>query len=569
MAEVQEIDVEQLMERIRQDIRRNHASTLDDDLTAIDLSSLHATHNIQDVPLASHRGLIGVFIVSVKKTLRKLLTPILQRQVAYNDANIRVTMRIKEHIGALDGQQAGLVQTVETLTGTLEQGQTRLSDEVRTLRGQLRDELLGLQTRLGDEVLPSQGQLRDELLGLQTQLRDEMLTSQGQLREQLLELQTQLRDEVLIPQGQLREQLLELQTQLRDEVLIPQGQLREQLLELQTQLRDEVLIPQGQLQEQLRVVQSRLTEELEAHALGLDRLRQAGTEVTNSVVRTERKVASAERKLRRILHVLRPAGQPQGSGLAPSDRGHAALRSLELEPEFDYAGFEDQFRGGEEEIKERQRTYVPYFKGRENILDIGCGRGELLELLGESGITARGLDLDLDMVLLCREKGLAVTREDAFAHLEALPDDSLGGVFAAQVIEHLHSRRIIELVKLCHRKLSPGGLLILETPNPACLVVFAASFYRDLSHIQPIHPDTMAFLLGATGFHNVELKYSSPVEPSTRIPPLPGPGPDVERFNQGIERLNSLLFGFQDYAVIGQKGFGSIFEERASKATAS
>ena len=222
-------------------------------------------------------------------------------------------------------------------------------------------------------------------------------------------------------------------------------------------------------------------------------------------------------------------------------------------PEFDYAGFEERFRGSEEEIKERQRIYVSYFEGRDDVVDIGCGRGEFLELMRESGIRARGVDLDLDMILLCREKGLDVSADDAFAYLGALPDDSLGGIFAAQVIEHLHPLRIIELVDLCHRKLGPGGVLILETPNPKCLMVFADTFYKDPSHVQPVHPDTMQFLFEALNFHQVELRFLGAVDPFMRIPSLQLPGADLRRFNEGIDRLNSLLFGFQEYAVIGRK----------------
>jgi O-antigen chain-terminating methyltransferase len=161
------------------------------------------------------------------------------------------------------------------------------------------------------------------------------------------------------------------------------------------------------------------------------------------------------------------------------------------------------------------------------------------------------------MILLCREKGLNAVLGDAFAHLGALPDDSVGGVFAAQIIEHFSPRRIIELVKLCHRKLAPGGALVLETPNPTCLMVFANSFCKDPSHVQLAHPDTMEFLLETTGFHEIEVKFLAPVDPALRIPPLEIAGADVERFNGGIERLNALLYGFQDYAVIGRKGHAS------------
>src|SRR5262249_18704209 len=153
----------------------------------------------------------------------------------------------------------------------------------------------------------------------------------------------------------------------------------------------------------------------------------------------------------------------------------------------------------------------------------------------------------------CREKGLDVARADGPAHLESLPDESLDGVFASQVIEHMEAPDVVRLVQLAHRKLRPNGVLILETPNPRCLTVFAETFYMDLSHTPPIHPAAAKFLLESTGFRNVEIQFSSPVDPSVRIPPLPAaslPSDAVDEFNRGLERLNALLYGPQDYAVI-------------------
>jgi SAM-dependent methyltransferase len=263
------------------------------------------------------------------------------------------------------------------------------------------------------------------------------------------------------------------------------------------------------------------------------------------------RIARAERKLRRIVHDL------AGDQTLERRQDSAEAAALpELPEEFDYVGFEERYRGSEEEIKERFRVYVDRFKGATAVLDIGCGRGEFLELLRDSRISARGVDLALDMVLLCREKGLDVVRADALPYLASLADESLDGVFAAQVIEHLEATQIVRLVQLAHRKLRANGILILETPNPRCLTVFAEAFYMDLSHTRPIHPGAAKFLLESTGFGNVELKFSVPVEPSAKIPALPPaafPSGAVDEFNRGLERLNELLYGCQDYAVIGEK----------------
>ena len=153
----------------------------------------------------------------------------------------------------------------------------------------------------------------------------------------------------------------------------------------------------------------------------------------------------------------------------------------------------------------------------------------------------------------CQAKGLEVVCADAFEYLERLPGQSLGGIFCAQVVEHLEPHRVVALTKLCHRALEPDGVVILETPNPHCLSVFAESFYKDLTHIRPFHPAALKFLLEALGFDRVEVRPCSPVDDSLRIPRLGGQGEGLQDFNRGLERLNDLIYGFQDYAVIGKK----------------
>jgi O-antigen chain-terminating methyltransferase len=256
------------------------------------------------------------------------------------------------------------------------------------------------------------------------------------------------------------------------------------------------------------------------------------------------RIARVERRLRRLAHTLGnghaeaiPVVQP------PVDIG---------EVEFDNLGFAERFRGSEEEIKERQRSYLKYFVGCDNVVDIGCGRGEFLELLRDAGVEARGIDTDLDMFLCCQEKGLDVQREDLTTFLEGLPDSSVGGIFCAQVVEHLDAGRIVRLVRTCGRKLRPGAYLVVETVNPGCLLTFAESFYLDLFHVRPIHSRAMSFVLEMVGFRDLEILFSAPVDPSWRIPPHPHHAPESDQFNAAVERLNNVLYGFQDYAVVGR-----------------
>jgi O-antigen chain-terminating methyltransferase len=238
------------------------------------------------------------------------------------------------------------------------------------------------------------------------------------------------------------------------------------------------------------------------------------------------------------------ASVPAGAGALPRDA---------------YLRFEDRHRGSRAEIRERQRAYLDLF-GTGPVLDVGCGRGEFLELCREAGVPARGIDTDAAMVARCREAGLDVAQGEALAYLAGLPDGSLGGLFCAQVIEHLPGEALVALVRLAHAKVRPGGTVLCETPNPACLTVFSGAFYVDLTHIKPIHPEAARFLLEAAGFRDVEIRYVNPYPPEAKLQPLEllwymrrYEEAFVTAINDNFTRLNQLLWGAQDYAVIGTR----------------
>ncbi|HYG97298.1 MAG TPA: class I SAM-dependent methyltransferase, partial [Solirubrobacterales bacterium] len=164
-----------------------------------------------------------------------------------------------------------------------------------------------------------------------------------------------------------------------------------------------------------------------------------------------------------------------------------------------YLGFEELFRGPEEMIRERQRVYLPLLTGGGPVLDAGCGRGEFLDLLGEAGIEARGVDLDPGMVAHCREKGHEVEEGSLLDALEATPPGSLGCVFSAQVIEHLEADDLQRFLALSAERLRPGGLLIAETVNPHCPQALNA-FWVDPTHQRPLFPETVLALCQLIGF---------------------------------------------------------------------
>ena len=220
---------------------------------------------------------------------------------------------------------------------------------------------------------------------------------------------------------------------------------------------------------------------------------------------------------------------------------------------YKYVGFEDQFRGSPEEIRKRVAEYLPIFEKTSDVLDVGCGRGEFLDLLRGNGVRARGIDVNAAMVDVCREKKLDAETADALTYLRALPDGSLGGLFAAQVIEHLEPRYLTQLLDAAFDKLRPGAPIVLETINPACWFAFFESYIRDLTHVRPVHPDTLHYLLIATGFQHVDIKYRAPYPDAEKLQPVASPalGDLVETLNANVEKINRLLFTYLDYAAVG------------------
>jgi O-antigen chain-terminating methyltransferase len=221
-----------------------------------------------------------------------------------------------------------------------------------------------------------------------------------------------------------------------------------------------------------------------------------------------------------------------------------------------YTAFENRFRGCREEIRERQKDYVELFAGLAPVVDLGCGRGEFLELLRAAGTPARGVEGNANVVRECRERGLDVVAGDLLEFLRGAATSSLGGVFAAQVVEHLPPPVLTTLLAEAHRALRRGGLLVLETVNAASALAFLEVYLRDLSHERPLHPDTLRFLVAAAGFGEVRVEMRSPVPDDVRLVLLPSgalPPPATKVLNENAERLNALVFAPLDYAVVARR----------------
>ena len=246
------------------------------------------------------------------------------------------------------------------------------------------------------------------------------------------------------------------------------------------------------------------------------------------VVEVDERLTRLERRERApTAQVAAPASPPSVAGPVP-----------------DYFAYESRMRGPTQRIRDRQRAYVDDFRDAGPVLDIGCGRGEFLGLLREAGIEARGVDIDPDMVAYCRGEGLEVEQAGAIEHLETLEDGALGGIFAAQVVEHVPAPELVRLLELAAAKLRPRGLLVAETINPLSPIALR-NYFADLTHAQPLVPETLELLARQSGFATVEVRFAN--EPEERLVEPADP-----TIAANVRRLNELLFAPLDYAIIAR-----------------
>lgn len=262
------------------------------------------------------------------------------------------------------------------------------------------------------------------------------------------------------------------------------------------------------------------------------------------------------------------AGAPPSATTATADRHSDASEEAFVAPvaSMTYVGFEDRFRGSESEIRGRVEDYLPIFTGASNVVDIGCGRGELLDALRDRGIVARGVDANHAMVELCRARGLAVDESDAVSFLSRQAVGSVGGLVAIQVVEHFTPAYLSAFLSAAYQALSPSAPLVLETINPACWSAFFETYIRDLTHQRPLHPETLKYLVQASGFTQVDIQFRQPVRDSDRLARVGGANGEIASadlspavreaiaaLNDHADKLNVRLFSSFDYVVIARR----------------
>lgn len=463
------------------------------------IRSLHYLNNNYDIPYYwsfGPRSLKTFAKRVVRKLLKCLVAPILVMQNGFN---------------------ANVVRCLNQLRYFVEIVQTRLEED--------KSELVELRER----VQLQEQQLNEMDRGLREQREELRRGSEGELMK-LRECIQKMEDGLRMELAAVSRETAEVRTALDEE---NQEELY-QKIEVLCQRSDEMQT----CMEEYAARQNEMYRELRRKLELLDRQSDAFSA----------SVAKA------ILEYKIDSKIPLGKSTAQTTDITANKPDGDVYTQIDYFKFQNDFRGTRALIAERQSMYLPYFQEcKEPVLDIGCGRGEFLRILKEQNIPSFGIDMYPEYVVEGELHGLDVRQGDGIAFLKNA-DMCFGGIFAAQLIEHISFAQLQDLCFFAYEKLVSGGYLILETPNPTCLAMFTSNFYIDPTHVKPVHPLLLAYILREAGFSEVQTIYT---DASHAGKPLPLINSDeirnLEEVNHAIEQVSNLLYGSLDYAVIAKK----------------
>jgi SAM-dependent methyltransferase len=492
MDDAQQINIQEMVDQIRARIRQRQrkfadadpSGTRSDSPVSSDLALLQSNYDIYNIHFTSHRRGLGRFVVLAKRLLRRLLTPILERQLAYNTANNRIAHHLCRQITEALQEQAAISQAlqevvVEEIAGLYQTVRRMVVEPVEVLGRQQSEAVQALRNAITEQIEALGHQQTAAVGALQSTLSNSLALRVKEIRESVAQtLQAQ------------QEQFSGTERSLADAC----AQIAE-LERISLKLKTSLNMQERRLTMLLEEARKRLPDPLDGEQLSI--------------------MAEEER------HVL------------------DAL----------YVSLEDQFRGSREEIKERLRVYLPILKDAKlgtnemPMLDVGCGRGEWLELVKEESLKAEGVDLNRIFVENCRRQGLEVIERDVIVHLRTLPDASLGAVTGFHIIEHLPFEVVVKLIDEVVRVLKPGGVVILETPNPENVLVGSYTFYMDPTHRNPLPSAVVKLIVEARGLCRVEVMNLHSL--------------DTYRIKEaGLEmnkRFNEYFYGPRDYAVIAWK----------------
>jgi 2-polyprenyl-3-methyl-5-hydroxy-6-metoxy-1,4-benzoquinol methylase len=488
MDDAQQINVQEMVDQIRARIQKHQqkfghadpAGVLSDGHVATDLDSLQSNYDIYHIHFTSHRRGIGRFVVLAKGLLRKLLTPILERQLVYNAANTRIA----QHLCTEIQEQAVTSKVLQEV----------VVEEIEGLSQAVQRVVVGPVEVLGQQQAAAVQALRDAVTEQIEALGQQQALAAGALQSAL--------------SNSLKHRVREVQDSVAQNLQAQQ----EKLSHTERELAD---------------AHARITE-----------LERIGLQLKTNLSMQERRLTMFLEEARKRLPD--PLNEEQLGIMADEERH--TLDAL-------YVSLEDQFRGSRGEIKERLQIYIPILKeanlgtNEMPILDVGCGRGEWLELAKEQSLRAQGVDINRVLVENCRRQGLDVIESDVIVHLRALSDASLGAVTGFHIIEHLPFEVLVKLIDEIVRVLKPGGVAIFETPNPENVLVASHTFYMDPTHRNPLPSALVKLIAEARGLCRVEVMNLHSLD-AYRV---------EEMGLETTKRFNDYFYGPRDYAVVGWK----------------
>jgi 2-polyprenyl-3-methyl-5-hydroxy-6-metoxy-1,4-benzoquinol methylase/gas vesicle protein len=529
-----EINVEQIMEKIRENIRnkkepivfsegdvgdpQTNLSMLQIDDSNIQRSFEYINSNWDprnnSYFISSHRPVVGKFLIRgrelVNGEIKRYVDPIFWKQTKFNRNTVRF---------------------INYTTGKF----NHYNNEMEQLRSEIDSILCKLRPELEDKIEQLRPELEDKIEQLRPELEDKIEQLRPELEDKIEQLRPELEDKIEQLRPELEDKIEQLRPELEDKIEQLRPELEDKIKQLRPEFEDRIEYLRSEFENKIRGLRSEIN-----NITGSD---------ANSVVNLMKLYIENRAWLASIIE-----------NKANKEEGKQKIENFDTENlDINYFKFEEQFRGSRESIRQRQSNFLNYFTGCSNVLDIGCGRGEFLELLKELGICGKGIDIDDTMVHYCLSKGLNVKQEEAISYLENLEDKSLDGIFIDQVVEHLEPSYLINLLLLCFQKLKYGYYIFVETVNPLSFVSLV-NFYIDMTHKKPIHPETLKYLLTSVGFRDLEVNFSSPLPEEVRLQKVPiNSGLEdwaknyLDTYNCNIEKLNNILYAAQDYAVIGKK----------------
>lgn len=401
------------------------------------------------------------------------------------------------------------------------------------------DPYLSRQERFNAEVVRHLNELGDRLEARFVKIRDDLLDRAP---------------DPFVLEGRLESALSDYDETLRRRHALLFDGLEEELWALRGAIQDAAAGLAGGLHGlEVRFVQ---------RAQAVDRRFDEKDEALERAVRTrsaglkEAELLETRSLLQRMLERAPAGAQREPATPGPDDPLWGQLRDWMRDE--DYRAFQDRFRGDAGEIRARLREHVEAFRDAPGIVaDLGCGRGEFLDLLREEGIAAVGVEINAADVQECRRRGHEAETADLFAWLEARPEGSLGGVFLAQVIEHLPPPHWSRFVALAASRLAPGGRLLVETINPESLYALGRAYVLDPTHTRPVHPELLAFFAERAGLVDLEVRLQAPVPDGQRLETIdeeafaedPGALELARELNRRIQRINRICCAPQEYAL--------------------